>query len=72
VQVRDDHVGEGQFLLLTAFLEATLHHATTVLVGTYLYTVRDTGVEDKLCEVLEVLRALTVWLLWVLRSFEDA
>ena len=72
VQVRDDHVGEGQFLLFTAFLEATLHHATTVLVGTYLYTVRDTGVEDKLGEVLKVLRALAVWFLWVLRSFEDA
>jgi hypothetical protein len=43
-----------------------------MLVGTYLYTVRDTGVEDKLCEVLEVFRALAVWLLWVLRSFEDA
>jgi hypothetical protein len=43
-----------------------------VLVGTYLYTVRDTGVEDKLGEVLKVLRALAVWFLWVLRSFEDA
>jgi hypothetical protein len=72
VQVRDDHVSEGQFLLLTAFLEATLHHATTMLVGTYLYTVGDTGIEDKLGEVLELFRALTVWFLWVLRSFEDA
>jgi hypothetical protein len=43
-----------------------------VLVGTYLYTVLDAGVKDKLGEALEVLGSLTVWLLWVLRSFKNA
>lgn len=72
VQVVDDHVGEGQLLLLSPLLQATLHHTATVLVGTYLYTVLDAGVEDKLGEALEVLGSLTVWLLWVLRSFKNA
>jgi hypothetical protein len=43
-----------------------------VLVRTYLDAVVDAGVEDKLGESLEMLRALAVWLLWVLRSFKDA
>lgn len=72
MQVVNDHIGKCQLLLLTTFLEAALHHTATMLVRTYLYAVRHASVKDELGKSLEMFTSLTVRLLWILRSLEDA
>jgi len=66
VEVVNDNVGESQFLLLTALLEAALHDAAAVLVRADLDARLDAGIEDELCEAFIVLAALLIRLFWVL------
>lgn len=68
----DDHVCEGQLLFFSSFLEASLHYTTAMFVWADLNAVLNAGVEDKLSKSLKMLASFTVWLLWVLRCFEDA
>jgi hypothetical protein len=43
-----------------------------MLVRADLNAVLNAGIEDELSESLKILASFAVWLLWVLRCFEDA
>ena len=62
----NDNVSEGKLLLLSALLEASLHHTASMLVRPYLYTVIYACVEDELSEPLISLASILVRLLRVL------
>ena len=72
MQVVNDNVSEGKLLLLSALLEAPLHHTAPMLVRAYLYTVIYACVEDELSESLISLTAILVRLLRVLGGLENA
>jgi hypothetical protein len=68
----NDNVGEGKLLLLSALLEASLHHTASVLMRAYLDAVFDACVEDELSKSLIALAPVLVRLLRVLGGLENA
>lgn len=68
----NDDIGQGKLLLLSALLEAPLHHTASVLVRADLDAVFYACVEDELSESLIALAAVLVRLLRVLGGLENA